>query len=200
MIRQESACMPDPIRSLVGQSALPAGGRVYGDLLRLEVQLPRAVVLLRLAQDSQKSLGKLRIADRPVPETMNTWLGDDPVYCRVAPDGWLLISAGHDGAELADAARTACRKLAAAITDLSDAHVAIVVEGPHALGLLVRGCALDFAAFGDDACARTRFAQLPVMLRRTAADRFELLVDRAVARHLFDWLQDAAAGLDWQPP
>jgi heterotetrameric sarcosine oxidase gamma subunit len=192
--------MPDPIRSLVGQSALPAGGRVYGDLLRLDVQLQRTVVLLRLAQDSQKSLGRLRIADRPVPETMNTWLGEDPVYCRVAPDSWLLISARHDSAELADAARTACAKRACAVTDLSDAHVGIVVEGPHALDLLVRGCAVDFAAFGDDACARTRFAQLPVMLRRASPDRFELLVDRAVAKHLFDWLQDAAAGLDWQPP
>jgi heterotetrameric sarcosine oxidase gamma subunit len=192
--------MPDPIRSLAGRSALPAGGRVYGDLLRLDVQLQRTVVLLRLAQDSQKSLGRLRIADRPVPETMNTWLGEDPVYCRVAPDSWLLISARHDSAELADAARTACAKRACAVTDLSDAHVGIVVEGPHALDLLIRGCAVDFAAFGDDACAHTRFAQLPVMLRRASPDRFELLVDRAVAKHLFDWLQDAAAGLDWQPP
>ncbi|MEX2151343.1 MAG: sarcosine oxidase subunit gamma family protein [Steroidobacteraceae bacterium] len=191
--------MPDPIRSLVGQSALPAGGRVYGDLLRLEVQLQRTVVLLRLAQDSQKSLGRLRIADRPVPQTMNTWLGEDPVYCRVGPDSWLLISVGHHGAELADAARSACAKRAGAVTDLSDAHAGIVVEGPRALDILVRGCALDFAAFGDDACARTRFAQLPVMLRRTSPDRFELLVDRAVAKHLFDWLQDAAAGLDGQP-
>lgn len=192
--------MPEPIRSLVGQSALPAGGRVYGDLLRLEIQLQRTVVLLRLAQNSQKSLEKLRIADRPIPESMNTWLGEDPVYCRVGPDSWLLISARHDGAELADAARTACAKRACAVTDLSDAHACLVIEGPRALEILVRGCALDFAAFGDDACTRTRFAQLPVMLRRASPDRFELLVDRAVAKHLFDWLQDAAAGLDWQPP
>jgi heterotetrameric sarcosine oxidase gamma subunit len=192
--------MPDPIRSLVGQSALPAGGRVYGDVLRLEVQLQRAVVQLQLAVNSQKSLGRLRIADRPIPEAMNTWLGKDPVYCRVGSDSWLLISAGHEGAELADAARTACAKRFSAVTDLSDAHACIVVDGPLALEILVRGCALDFAAFGDGACARTRFARLPVMLRRASPERFELFVDRAVARHLFDWLQDAAAGLDWQPP
>jgi heterotetrameric sarcosine oxidase gamma subunit len=192
--------MPDPIRSLLGQSALPAGGRVYGDVLRLEVQLQRAVVQLQLAQRSQKSLGRLRIADRPVPEAMNTWLGEDPVYCRVGPDSWLLISARHEGAELADAARAACAKRFSAVTDLSDAHVCFVVDGPRALEILVRGCALDFAAFGAGACARTRFARLPMMLRRASAERFELFVDRAVAKHLFDWLQDAAAGLDWQPP
>jgi heterotetrameric sarcosine oxidase gamma subunit len=192
--------MPEPIRSLTGQSALPAGARVYGDLLRLEVRLQRTVVQLRLAPKSRKSPGKLRIAERPLPETMNTWTGEDPVFCRVAPDSWLLLSARHEGVELTDAARTACAKRSCAITDLSDANACIVVEGPHALDILVRGCGLDFSALGDDACTRTRFAQLPVVLRRAPMDRFELLVDRAVAKHLFDWLQDAAAGLDQNPP
>jgi heterotetrameric sarcosine oxidase gamma subunit len=192
--------MPDTIRSLVGQSALAAGGRVYGDFLRLEVQFQRTVVQLRLAQNSQKSLGRLLIAERPLPERLNSGLGEDPVYCRVGPETWLLVSARHEGAELADAARIACARRSSAITDLSDAHACIGVEGPRALEILIRGCGLDFAAFGDDACTRTRFAQLPVMLRRASSDRFELLVDRAVAKQLFDWLQDAAAGLDWQPP
>jgi heterotetrameric sarcosine oxidase gamma subunit len=188
--------MPEPIRSLIGQSALPAGGRVYGDILRLAVLLPRAVVQLRLAQKSQRSLDKLQIAERPVPEAMNTWIGEDPVICRIAPDSWLLLSARHEAADLADAARTACARRSFAITDLSDACVTISVEGARVLDILNRGCGLDFGAFGDDTCARTRFAQLPVVLRRAAADRYELLVDRAVSNHLYDWLQDAAAGLD----
>ena len=70
------------------------------------------------------------------------------------------------------------------------------VEGPRAIEILARGCGLDFETLADDACLRTRFAQLPVVLRRAAADRYELIVDRAVVKYLFDWLQDAAAGLD----
>lgn len=188
--------MAELTRSLMEQSALPAGGRVYGDLLRLTTMLTGSVVQLKLAPKSQKSIGKLRIAERPLPETMNTWLGEDPVFCRIAPDTWLIVSALHDGAQLADAARTACAKRSCAITDLSDAHALIAIEGPRALDILVRGCAIDFRTFGDDACSRTRFAQVPVVLRRAGTERFDLLVDRAVARHVYDWLQDAADGLD----
>jgi len=35
-----------------------------------------------------------------------------------------------------------------------------------------------------------------VMLRRLTQERFECLVDRAAAQYLYDWMQDAAAGLD----
>jgi sarcosine oxidase subunit gamma len=188
--------MADAIRNLVGQSALPAGGRVYDDILRLTTLSQRTVLRLQLAAKSQKSLDKLRIAGRPVPEAMNTWLGEDPVICRIAPDAWLLISGRHEAVELMDAVRTACAKRSFAVTDLSDAHLTIAVEGPRAADILVRGCGIDIETLADDACLRTRFAQLPVVLRRAESDRYELIADRAVARYLFDWLQDAAAGLD----
>jgi sarcosine oxidase, subunit gamma len=188
--------MPELIGTLIEQSALPAGGRVYGDILRLAVLPSRAALRLQLAQKSQKSLAKFQIAGRALPETMNTWSGDDPVICRIAPDTWLLLSSLHDSAALAEAARTACTKRSCAVTDVSDANVTIVVEGVRAIDILIRGCGLDIALLGDDACTRTRFASVPIVLRRVAMDRFELLADRAVARYVFDWLQDAAAGLD----
>ena len=71
-------------------------------------------------------------------------------------------------------------------------------HGARAAGVLARGCAIDFAlnAFGPNACARTRLAQLPVVVRRVTAERFECVVDRSAAQYVFDWMQDAAAGLD----
>ena len=188
--------MPELIGTLVEQSALPAGGRVYGDILRLAVLPSRATVRLQLAPKSQKSLANLGIAGRALPETMNTWSGEDPVICRIAPDTWLLLSSVHDGAALVDAVRTACAKRSCAVTDISDANVTFVVEGVRAIDILIRGCGLDIALLADDACTRTRFASVPVVLRRIATDRFELLADRAVASYVFDWLQDTAAGLD----
>jgi len=188
--------MPEPIRTLIPQSAVPAGGRVYDDVLRLTVLPQRSVVRLQLAAKSQKSLARLRIAGRPVPEAMNTWSGEDPVTCRVAPDTWLVLSSLHDGAALVDAARAACVKRSFAATDLSDANLTIAVEGPRAVEILVRGCGLDIESLADDACTHTRFAQLPIVLRRAGADRYELIADRSAAKYLFDWLQDAAAGLD----
>lgn len=190
--------MTERITSLLAQSAMPSGGRVYGDALSLAVLPARAVVALRLAVHTQKAVAAMRIAGRALPEAMNTWSGDDPAFCRVAPDSWLLISSLHEAADMIDATRMACGRKSCSITDLSDAHVTLALDGPYAARLLARGCSLDLSAttFGENACTRTRLAQLPVMLRRLTPERFECLVDRAAAQYLYDWMQDAAAGLD----
>ena len=133
-----------------------------------------------------------------LPDQPNTWTGDDPVIWWVAPDAWLLQSASQDGDTLVAATRTACASLPCAVTDLSDAFVTIALEGPQAIGVLARGCGLDLRAgsFGVKACARTRLAQLPVLIRKSASARFELVVDRSAAKYLQDWLADAAVGIE----
>lgn len=190
--------MPEKIATLMPQSSMPAGGRVFSDTLRLTVLPARSVIMLRLAGQAPKGVDTLKIAGRPVPQAMNTWSGEDPVICRIAPDTWLLLSSLHDAPELLDAVRTACGRKSCAITDLSDAYVTLALDGARAAAVLARGCGMDFApgVFGSDACARTRLAQLPVVVRRATAERFECVVDRSAAQYLFDWMQDAAAGLD----
>ena len=190
--------MPEKIATLMPQSSMPAGGRVFSDMLRLTVLPARTVIMTRLAGQAPRGIATLKIAGRPVPQAMNTWSGDDPVICRIAPDTWLLFSALHEAPELLDAVRTACRKKSCAITDLSDAYVTLALDGVRATAVLARGCGIDFApsAFGPEACARTRLAQLPAVVRRVTSERFECLVDRSAAQYLFDWMQDAASGLD----
>ena len=128
---------------------------------------------------------------------MNSWSGDDPAFCRIAPDSWLLESALHEAADLVPAVRTGCGRRSFAVTDLSDAFVTLVVEGSQASALLARGCGLDlsFESFGQFACSRTRLAMLPVVLRRVGTDRFDCLAERPAAQWLYDWLEDAAGGL-----
>lgn len=186
--------MAEPIAALLAQSALPAGGRVLADTLHLQVLPPRTVILLRLAARSQKSAGDIRIAGRPLPLAVNSWNGDDPVFCRVAPDAWMLLSAQHAAADLLDAVHIGCKRRAFAAADVSDAWVTFALEGPPATEVLARGCGLDFseAGFGHGACTRTRFAQLPALLRRISHERFELMADRSAASWLHEWLQDAA--------
>jgi sarcosine oxidase subunit gamma len=190
--------MPEKIAALMPQSSMPAGGRVFSDALRLTVLPTRSVIQLRLASQAPKGIGTLKIAGRPVPQAMNTWSGDDPVICRIAPDTWLLLSALHEAADLIDAVCSSCSRRPCAITDLSDAFVTIALDGPRAAEILARGCSIDLAptVFGSDACARTRLAQLPVIVRRVTHERFECVVDRSAAQYLFDWMQDVAAGLD----
>ncbi|HXV40752.1 MAG TPA: sarcosine oxidase subunit gamma family protein [Steroidobacteraceae bacterium] len=186
--------MAEPVATLFAQSALPAGGRVLADTLHLQVLPPRTVIVLKLGARSQKSAGDIRIAGRPLPLAVNTWSGDDPVLCRLGPDAWMLLSAQHGAAELVDAVILGCKRRSFAATDVSDAWVTFALEGPQATEVLARGCGLDFSepVFGHGACTRTRFAQLPVLLRRISHERFELMVDRSAASWLHEWLQDAA--------
>jgi heterotetrameric sarcosine oxidase gamma subunit len=189
--------MPEPIATLLAKSSLPAGGRVFSDTLRLAILPPRTVLRLQLGARSQKTVASVRIAGRPLPVMIKTWGGEDPVFCRLAPDTWLIESALHEAADLVPAVRSSCGRRSFAVTDISDTFVTITVEGSQAPALLVRGCGLDLSpgAFSNSACARTRLAQLPVVLRRVSPEKFECAVDRSAAQWLYDWLQDAAEGL-----
>lgn len=189
--------MPEPIATLVGESCLPAGGHVFSDALRLSILPPRVLLHLQVGARSLKSVGAIRIAERPLPLPPSSWNGEDPVFCRIAPNAWLIQSALHDAADLLQAVRKGCGKRSYTIIDVSDAWVTLALEGALAAALLARGCALDLsqAAFGDHACTRTRLAQLPVALRRTGAERFECAVDRSAAQYLHEWLRDAAVAL-----
>lgn len=189
--------MPEPIAVLLAKSSLPAGGRVFSDTLRISILPLRTILRLQLGARSQKTVSTLRVAERPLPVPINSWLGEDPVFLRIAPDTWLIESAHHEASDLLPAVRTGCGRRSFAVTDVSDALVSIAVEGSQAPALLARGCGLDLSplAFGNAACARTRLAQLPVVLRRVTSERFECLVDRSAAQWLYDWMEDAAEGL-----
>lgn len=189
--------MPELVASLVAESCLPAGGHVFSDTLRLSVLPTRAILRLQIGARSLKTVGAIRVAERPLPLSPNSWSGEDPVFCRLAPNDWLIQSALHAVEDLVPAVRRGCGKRSYAVTDVSDAFVTLALDGAQAPALLARGCGLDFSpdAFGAGACTRTRLAQLPVVLRRTQPDRFECLVERPAAQFLYDWIQDAAASL-----
>ena len=189
--------MPEPVATLIAQSGLAAGGRVFSDALKFTILPTRAILRLQLGARSQKSAGSLRIAERPLPVAMNTWSGEDPVIARIAPDTWLLFSAWHEAGELLPAVRTACGRRSYAVTDISDSLVTLAIEGPLAPLLLARGCGIDFAgeSFGNFACARTRLAGLAIVLRRVTSDKFECAVDRSAAQWLYEWMEDVAEGL-----
>jgi len=189
--------MPEPIASLVAQSGLPAGGRVFSDQLKLSVLPSRTILRLQLGARSQKSVNAMRIAGRTLPVAMNSWSGDDPVFCRIAPDTWLIESALHEATELLAAVRTGCGRRSFVATDVSDAFTTLVIEGSLAAAVLARGCGLDLSieSFGHAAVSRTRVAQLSVVVRRVTSERFECVVDRSVAQWLYVYLEDAAIGV-----
>lgn len=161
----------------------------------LVTRLP-AQVSVRLQVSARALPAAAVIGGVALPQEPNTWAGADPIIWWISPDAWLIQSA-REGDDLAAQLRSDCKILPCAVTDLSDALVTLSLEGPDGSAVLARGCGLDLRAgsFGAQACARARLAQLPVLIRRPAASRFELVVDRAAAQYLQDWLLDAAAGV-----
>ncbi len=189
--------MPETIKSLLPQSGLASGGRVFSDALRLSIPPQRVTLQLQVGARSLGTVSDIRVAGRPLPITANCWTGADPVVLRIAPDTWLLQSSLHDATDVLQAVRKACGRRSFVVTDQSDAFVTITVEGALSTALLARGCGIDLSLtnFHTSSCTRTRLAQMPVVLRRASFERFECIVDRSAAQYLYEWLQDAAAGL-----
>ena len=194
--------MPKALRKFVPHLALPEGAQTLSDWLQLQVLPARSSVWLQVASKSALAAAGIAIGDVPLPSQPNTWAGTDPVICRIAPDVWLLQSRRTSGAALFAMVRSAMATLATAVTDLSDALLTLELEGPDSYALLARGCGLDLSpgAFGARACAGTRLANCPALIRHAAPARLEIVIDRALAGYLHDWLLDAAFGLAGERP
>lgn len=178
---------------LARESALaaltPDGARAYWQCADLQVEELPKNGLLRVQVASGAALPGL-IAGL-VPPAPGRFHSDRGLRCAwLAPRDWLLFCPAGSEMELADtiAAPALC-------SVISDARVAIAIRGARARELLA--CATGFdvheQVFGLGACVSTRFAQLPVVLLQSGVEpAFELLVDRAHAAWLWNWLVDIA--------
>lgn len=122
------------------------------------------------------------------------WSGDDPRAIWMGPDQWLLVSATESGNALIERCTGACGELLHAATDVSSALTGLALSGSRSRRLLAMGCGLDLhaEAFRAGHCARTRFAQIPVLIVAIAPEAFELYVDRSYRQYLWDWLAHAS--------
>lgn len=100
-----------------------------------------------------------------------------------------LIWAGRDIAFLTGAA--APEGLPAAITDQSDAWVALTLSGPHAVAVLARLVSLDLRGMVPGHCARTALNHLPLLLIADAPDQFTLMVWRSMATTAWTEVEEA---------
>jgi len=83
-----------------------------------------------------------------------------------------------------------------ALVDLTDGLVVFEVSGSAARDVLSKSCGLNFhpRRFCTGHCARSRFAQIPVVIDCTQdSGVFELYAPRSYAQYLKDWLDDASA-------
>lgn len=114
------------------------------------------------------------------------WLG---------PDEWLVVAAGEDEDELADALRAAFAGRHTAVTAVGHGQTMIVVGGLGARRLLAQGCPLDLheRSFGVGRCAQSHLVKAGVTLAQVSAEPvFELIVRRSFADYVWRWLQHTA--------
>lgn len=114
--------------------------------------------------------------------------GTPRVLC-VGPGEWLVVSRDRRVQfEESD--------LGLAQVDVTDGLGRLELRGRATRELLSKGCGLDFhpRSFPAGRCARTRFAQIAVIIEcLDAAPSFELYVGRSYLHYLHSWLVDAAA-------
>jgi heterotetrameric sarcosine oxidase gamma subunit len=84
-----------------------------------------------------------------------------------------------------------------AVTPLSHSRTRIIVDGAPARELLIQGIPLDlyWDVFREGQFALTGLHHTPVLLLRSAQDRYEIFAMRTFALSVWEWLTDAA--LPW---
>lgn len=138
------------------------------------------------------------LAGRELPSRVGGRLRGPIRALCIGPGDWLMVSHQHDFVVVRDHVAADLPPHGLTLVDVSHALAGLEVRGPMARELLSKGCGLDFhpRSFPVESCARTRFAQIPVVIEsREEESRFELFVARSLAAWLRSWLEDAALEL-----
>ncbi|HEY0938890.1 MAG TPA: sarcosine oxidase subunit gamma family protein [Steroidobacter sp.] len=162
----------------------------------LETYQPRAVLEIHSWLPELKS-GQRRLSmdGRELPsEAGATRLDSLHVLC-VAPGRWTVVSDVQLATSVIESFAAEIAAQGAVLIDVTDGIGVLNVSGPLARDVLSKGCGLDLhpSAFPAGRCARTRFAQLAVLIEHIDdAPSFRLYFARSYQRFLIDWIEDAA--------
>ena len=111
----------------------------------------------------------------------------------LAPDEWLIITESGKEEQLQAQFR---EQLTGhySLVDVSGGQTVLALSGPKAEMVLRKSCHYDVhpSSFPTGKCVGTTFAKTTVLLRRTGADSFEMVVRRSFSDYVWMWLQDAS--------
>lgn len=114
------------------------------------------------------------------------------VLC-IGPTDWLVITSDPDPEPLLRILHDGFRGSAFRATNVSSALSRIRIGGPNSRTLLSKGCSLDLnlQMFPPQRSARTRLADMPVVIRCTEPMTFECIASSSLLDHLLAWIGDA---------
>ncbi|MEJ0040279.1 MAG: sarcosine oxidase subunit gamma family protein [Gammaproteobacteria bacterium] len=137
------------------------------------------------------------LANFMLPAAVGSVSGTSRRALCIGPGDWLLMARDWRELEADGRLHSEASEQGFALADLSDALACFGVRGRAARDVLATGCGLDLhpQSLPPGRCARTRLAQIPVVIECVdVEDELELLVARSYARYLADWLADAWRG------
>ena len=147
-------------------------------------------VMLRLdARDAEKAKHRMNLAS--VNEVLKN--GQIESIC-FGPNRWVLTSESLSAAEILVLIGERLASLVYHATDYASALESMTLKSKQATEIIASGTGLDIRpeVFKDGDCARTRLANIPVIIIVRSENHFNLLVGYGYRRYLSDWLADAA--------
>lgn len=175
-----------PLNSVVGNTG--AAHHSAGGLEIAEVSSRSIVRVIAHMDDAAAARESLPDTWPSAPLTSTP---GDPAGIWLAPNQCLLVSDTLSPETLTETTRAALGSLLCCVSDVSSALTVLSLAGPESRTILSSGCGLNFQSdsFAMGQCARTRFADVPLLIHRLEADEgFVLYLDRSYARHLWAWL------------
>ena len=113
----------------------------------------------------------------------------------LTPRRWLVVAEEPGAAGLAARLDAALASAGGFVSDVTHGRAIFFLSGPAARDLVVMGCALEIGtALLPGRCARTDFASLHALIHAHGTG-YRLSVDRVFARHMADWLIEAATAV-----
>jgi heterotetrameric sarcosine oxidase gamma subunit len=124
----------------------------------------------------------------------------DPAVCCLGPREWLLCSESIAASILVAQIERVADQSSCAVCDVSDGFAAFRLSGAAAPWLLAKVCSLDVLgdAAGGSWCRRSRIGKVAAILRfrGSTGGQYDLIVDRSLARYLWELLLSSASHAD----
>ena len=157
----------------------------------------RAVLRLKSWRSFRADSAPFALAGIALPASVGVVTEGLPRVLCTGPGEWLLVYAPTGVARLQDILAPELTTQGLALVNLTDGLTVFEVSGSHVRSVLAKSCGLDFDPrhFGAEHCARTRFAQIPVVIDCIQDSRiFELYVQQSYAHYFHERLRDAGMG------
>lgn len=178
--------------------------RFAASALTIGVLMPTGQLSLRIDPELPAAATVEELLGVRLPHAGRSGSAAGTTICWLGPDEWLLIGPVDEAA-----LEVAVRPGGGAVVDVSGQRTVIELSGPYAREVLAKGCALDLhpRVVSAGFAVPTLLAHVPVIidvrengdptLGLAAELSAAIIVRTTFARHLADWLLDAA--LEYAP-